>query len=122
MSLRAELRAAIDDVTPPAPGLIYKVAASLEVADGHGTVLLRRRSFPRPASWKGMASLVAAALVVVFMAGLAVGGRLGRDSSNSGGFQHPLNTLQLEKHEAPPPQLPAVAARAQCPGGPYTQG
>src|SRR2546421_8055981 len=118
MSLRAELRAAIDDVTPPAPGLIYKVAASLEVADGHGTVLLRRRSFPRPASCKGMASLVAAALVVVFMAGLVVWGRLWRGSYNPRGYKHPLKQLQLKKIEAPPPQPPPVAARAQWPGGP----
>jgi hypothetical protein len=69
-----------------------------------------------------MASLVAAALVVVFMAGLVVGGRLWRDSYSSGVYRHPINQLELKKLEARPLQLPAVAAGAECPVGPYSDG
>src|SRR5256885_12212317 len=79
MSLRAEIRAAIDDVTPPAPTLQHKVEAFV-VANGRDRVVPMHRprtQWSRP--FRGPMSLVAAVLLVVLIGGLVLGGRLLRD-------------------------------------------
>ena len=79
MSLRNEIRAAIDDVTPPAPALQQKVEAVV-MADDRDRVARPHRSSTRwTRSFRGPMSLVAAALLVVLIGGLVVGGRLLRD-------------------------------------------
>src|SRR5207245_8953451 len=93
MSLRAEIHDAIDEVTPPAPMLASRVGAYVLAEDR----VVRR---PRLGTWmrplRGMAGVLAAALVVVLVAGRVVGGRGGRDGNRTVTRPMPINATQLK--------------------------
>ena len=117
MSLRTEIRAAIDDVTPPAPRLQQEVEAFV-LADNRDRVVRPRRSSTwRARSFRGPMSLVAAALLVVLIGGLVVGGRLLRDMSAP---PQTINRAELKILESRSVQLPTVQPGAECPTSPLT--
>ena len=118
MSLRTEIREAIDEVTPAAPTLEWRVEAFVEAHPRRG-VVRRSRDWGRwRASLRGSMALVAAALVVALMAGLIAGVRLWRDASTVN--SHHINQTQLKQLEAKPLQFPVVQPAAPCPTSPLT--
>ena len=118
MSLRAEIRAAIDDVTPPAPTLQHKVEAFV-VANGRDRVVPMHRprtQWSRP--FRGPMSLVAAVLLVVLIGGLVLGGRLLRDLNAP---PQTINQAELKRLESRPLRaMPSVRPDDPCPTSPLT--
>ncbi|HEX9096759.1 MAG TPA: hypothetical protein VF990_11735, partial [Candidatus Dormibacteraeota bacterium] len=118
MTLRAEIHDAVDEVTPPAPHLEFQVKKLL--LDGERQMKAGVRSGGRALSinrFRGVVTLVAAALVVVLIGGLILGGRLLRDMNAPA---HPINQTELTRLEARPVQFPVVRAGATCPISPVT--
>ena len=122
MSLRTEIRSAIDEIAPPAPALPMTVRAFVFDAG-------RRDPIPQSATnhWRvpgrGFLSLVAAVLVIVLMAAVVVAGRVWRDSTTQS--QAPLNQVRINKAElrsleARSLQLASLPAGAECIGGPLS--
>jgi len=117
MSLRAQIRDAIDEVSPPAPGLDDKVVAYILADRPARKVMARgrqRRVLHAPLA------LVAAVLVVLLMGGLVLGGRIWRDM-HAPLPAHRINQAELKRLEARP-LLPLVvmSADGQCPAGPFS--
>lgn len=117
MSLRAQITEAIDEVTPAAPTLERRVRAFVLAETRERKTLRLRR---RPSRWmyrlQGAGALFAAAMVVLLVAGLVVGGRLLRPSNPPAPA---INQAALEKLERRPLlQLPAMPADGVCPVGP----
>jgi len=117
MSLRAEIRAAIDDVTPPAPALQQKVVAYVMAGERDRVVRLHRPRNRWTRSFRGPMTLVAAALLVVLIGGLVLGGRLLRDMNAP---PQGINQAQLKSLESRPVHLPTVQPGAECPTSPLT--
>ena len=117
MSLRAQITEAIDEVTPAAPTLERRVRTFV-LADTRERKVLRPR--PRRSPWtyrlRGAGALLAAAMVVLLVAGLIVGGRLLRLTNSPAPA---INQSELEKLEKRP-LLPLIAMPADgvCPVGP----
>ena len=115
MSLRTDIHAALDEVSPPAPLLTGQLDAFIREQDTD-----RRAWSPRPgwpARLRGATSMVAALLVIVLVAGVVVGGRVWRDWNT---YQVQQATkADLAKLEAKP-LLPLVTIQpgAECPSGP----
>ena len=112
MSLRTQIRDAVDEVSPPALDL-ERVVRTYVLADNGRRRDLRRRS--RPAwgyRFRGVATLVAAMLVVAVIAGLIVGGRIWRDMNAT---PSSINQAELKSLERKPLHFPTVAPGGQCP-------
>lgn len=117
MSLRTDLKDAIDEVTPPAPALESRVK-ELVVADGRNrrvSVGLRRH-YPWNYGFRGIAAMVAAALVLVLIVGVVAGGRFLRDWANGESSQaYSVNQSELRSLESRPFVLPELQPGAACP-------
>jgi hypothetical protein len=115
MSLRADIHAALDEVSPPAPSLAGQLDAFIR-EQGTG----RRASSPRPgwpARLRGATSMVAALLVIVLVAGVVVGSRVWQDWNTYQAQQ--VTKADLAKLEAKPLlPLTTVQPGAECPAGP----
>ena len=122
MSLRAEIRQAIDEVAPPAPGLVHEVIDS--VFDRAGTRAGRRQSLRN----RTPLALVAALVVLALVVGLVIGGRILRNANTPipSGHHHSTSAIQVQmaELEARPIQLPALQAGEPCPSSAavYTSG
>jgi hypothetical protein len=113
MSLRAEIHDALDEVTPPAARLEAQVTAF--ILDGARTKKFATRSHSRvhwTKRFRGVVTLLAAALVVLLMGGLILGGRLLREMYAS---PQTINQVELKKLEARQLKLPVVSPSAACP-------
>ncbi len=120
MSLRADIRSAYEEITPPAPALqaqIRALVASEKKADLHSSRARRR--------WmtgvRGTFALVAALLVVLIVATVLVGGRVWHDwnlFTNRPAPAGQIDPAQLALLEARPLRLPATQVGDQCPVGP----
>src|SRR5690348_7069503 len=121
MSLRAEIRDAIDDVIPPAPTLERTVTAYVFADRRDRKVLtIRRRRAPWIRSFKGAAALAAALLVVALVAGLILGGRILRDFHSTPAPA--INQGELKKLEARPLlTMPTMPSDGVCPAGPVAE-
>jgi hypothetical protein len=120
MSLRADIRSAYEEITPPAPALQAQIRAL--VATEHRAALPSRRSGSR---WlkglRGTFALVAAVLVVLIVATVLVGGRVWHDWNLFNNRPAPagqIDPVQLAALEARPLHVPAVQLGAICPVGP----
>lgn len=118
MGLRTEIRAALDDVIPPDPMLEREVIAYV-LAEGRDRRMFGQRV--RRSAWKfrfqGAAAVFAAALVLVLIAGLILGGRYLRDRNSAPAPA--INQGELKKLEARPlAPLPAMPSDGVCPVGP----
>jgi hypothetical protein len=117
MSLRTDIQDAIDEVTPPAPGLEHQVRA-LVAADGTArrvTLHSHRRSLWSN-GFRGSGALVAAGLVVALMAGVVIGGRLAREAANGQLSQaSSISPSDLKSLESKSLNLPALRPGDACP-------
>lgn len=118
MSLRAEIRDALDDVIPPDPTLERDVMAYVLADERERRMLTRKvRRSPWANRFQGSVALVAAALVVLLIAGLILGGRFLRDRGTSPAPA--VNQTELKKLEARPlAPLLAMPSDGVCPVGP----
>lgn len=116
MSLRTEIREAIDEVAPPAPGLVYEVLDS--VFERARPKARRRLSLRFRAPLALVAVLVALSLIAV----LVIGGRLLRDTQTPAG--HSEFQRRVAELEARPVRLQALQTGDSCPdgGATYTSG
>jgi len=117
MSLRTELRDAIDEVTPPAPTLESQVTTfvlkhdrrrATTVVHGHS-----RSLWTKP--FRGTLTMVAAALIVVLIGALVLGGRYLRDMSAP---PQTISQTELKSLEGRPLQFPVVGPGSPCPASP----
>lgn len=115
MSLRTEIRAALEEFAPPAPHLDRDVRDTLHALQR--PLLVARRPMPR---LRVSLSLVAAAIIVALMAGLVLAGRQLVQSNTPAWPSHVINQAEVKSLEARPLQLPAVPTGAACPEGPLT--
>ncbi len=122
MSLRAQIHAALDDVTPPAPDLQRKVVAYVISDDRDRVVLLHRRGERWPMRLRTPLALIAAVLIIVLMAGVVIGGRLladwtglHRPAPGGDSYQSQLAELRVQ-----PLNLPLLQADSPCDRGPFT--
>jgi hypothetical protein len=118
MSLRAEINEALDEVSPEAPQLEAQVARLLLAQMPDKRVAARRDARTRwTRGFRGVITLVAAALVVVLIGGLILAGQLLR------GMNAPppgINQAALKQLEARPLQLPVVKPGDACNVSPLT--
>ena len=117
MSLRAQITEAIDEVTPAAPTLERRVRTFVLAGERERrTLKLRPRRSPWTDRLRGAGALLAAAMVVLLVAGLIVGGRLLRVSNAP---VPAIDQSELEKLEKRP-LLPLIAMPVDgvCPVGP----
>ena len=120
MTLRNQIKDALDDVAPPAPTLERRVTAFV-FADkrDRGMLLGGRRRALSTNGFRGMAALVAAGLVVALLAGIAIGGRLGRDLGNAESPQrYTIDQSEVHRLESKPIVLPQLQPGAACPFSP----
>jgi hypothetical protein len=117
MSLRADIRAAYDEITPPAPALQAQIRAL--VATETQAI---SKSDRRPSRWvgslRGTLALVAALLVILIVATVLVGGRVWHDwnlFTNRPAPAGQIDPVQLAALEARPLRLPATQVGDQCP-------
>lgn len=120
MSLRADIRSAYDEITPPAPALQAQILA---LVASEKNVALPARGSRRP--WmtgiRGAFALVAALLVVLIVATVLVGGRVWHDwnlFTNRPAPAGQIDQAQLAALEARPLHMPVVSREAICPAGP----
>ncbi|HSS60813.1 MAG TPA: hypothetical protein VLK30_05095 [Candidatus Limnocylindrales bacterium] len=120
MSMRTQIHDAVDEVAPPAPSLERSVTAFVLANDHDRRSLTHgRRAASWPIRFRGMATLVAAVLVLLLVGGTLIGiqiwrNGMNRESSPAGS----LNQSELHGLEARPIVLPVVQPGAPCP---YTQ-
>jgi hypothetical protein len=118
MSLRAEIREALDDVIPASPMLEHTVTAFVFADErDRKTLPLRTRRFRLIKSVRAPAAVVAALLVLALIFGLIFGGRLLRDLHSSPAPA--INPSVLKRLEARPlVAMPPMPSTGECPVGP----
>ena len=113
MTLRSEIHTAIDDIAPPAPALPREAVA---FALSNSRLRSRETVRSQPGGGLGMrrvGSLVAAALVVVMMITLVIGGRLWRDwNTQQQNAARQAHVAELRERQL---YLPVVDPSAACP-------
>ncbi len=111
MTLRSEIRAAVDELTPRAPDL-RRTAVDAAVR-GSGPIRSTRRGTTFDIRFQRAALLAAAMIAVLLVASVLIGGRLIRD------YQHQQSIAafqgQLAKLRLRPLVLPMVNSTAACP-------
>lgn len=112
MSLRADIHAAIDQVSPPVPSLESKVRAFVRAEGEESLTAPYRGRWTSRVRWS--ASAVAAVMIVAIIVTATVGGRLWRDWNS---YQ---NQQAIAELEARPLQLPMLQPGDACPAGPFT--
>lgn len=112
MTLRADVREALDEVVPiePPPGLTQRVVRTATTDGG------QRRKEKRAVLLRAPLSLVTAFAIIVLIAGLLVGGRLIQDRQALHGARP--SQLTLAQLEAIPVNLPVLTAGETCPDNP----
>ena len=115
MSLRSEIHEALDEVTPPSPRLARRAEAFVESQ----TRVRPRRAAPRRWSrpLRGSLGLIAAALMLVLLAGLVLAGRYWRDLHST---PQPVHTVTLQTLEHRPLYFQTLAPGTACPKTPIT--
>ena len=124
MSLRAEIRDALDDVIPASPMLEHTVTAFVFADErDRKTLPLRTRRSRLIKSLRAPAAVIAALLVLALIVGLIFGGRLLRDLHGSPAPA--INPSVLKRLEARPlvamPPMPS-GKRFMCSGRSRTWG
>ena len=114
MTLRTEMREALDEVVPAVPprGLSERVLRTA-MADG----ARRDRKERRMLRLRAPLSLVAAVVLIALVAGVLVGGRLIRDWNGLHNVS-PAGQRTLAQLEAVPLNLPILEAGEPCPDKP----
>ena len=114
MSLRAEIHDAIDEVTPRAPTLRSKTASYVETETRRRSAWIPTRRWIRPL--RGSLGLVAAALLLVLIAGAFFAGRYWRDIHT---YRQPVVTQPtLKSLEQRPVLWSTLESGAACPTSP----
>jgi hypothetical protein len=121
VNLRSQIHAALDEVAISAPALALD-AMAYALSDGKREVVQpaghsHRRWTP---GVRRFGSMIAAALVIVLMVVLVVGGRVLRDRDLTVQQPYLIDQAQVAKLRAQPLHLPVVQPDAVCPAGPYT--
>jgi hypothetical protein len=109
MSLRTQIRDAVDEVSPPAVALEDRVATFV-LADGPTRKAGRSRAL-----FRAPLALVAAVLLVALVGGLILAGRYWRDLNLP---PQTLNQTELKVLESRPLLFPVAQPGAQCPASP----
>jgi hypothetical protein len=120
MSLRADIRSAYEEITPPAPALQAQIRA-LVATEGKAALTPPRARVRWVNGLRGTLALVAALLVVLIVATVLVGGRVWHDwnlFTNRPAPAAQIDPVQLAALEARPLHVPAVQMGAICPVGP----
>lgn len=113
MSLRTQIRDAVDEVSPPVHDLEQRVTAYVLAGNTQSKVRrMRPGGSRRTYRFRGLGAAVAAALVIALVAGLILGGRLLRDLNTTPATINPTELKSLERRA---PNFPSVAPGAQCP-------
>jgi hypothetical protein len=121
MSLRTDIHDALEEVTPLAPHLEATVSGLILHYPRDEKVVLHRGGGGRwTRSFRGAVTLVAAALVVVLIGGLILGGRVWRDLHTPPQPINRINQVQLRTLESRPLQFPVVLPGDPCPTSPTT--
>lgn len=116
MSLRAEIHDALDEVTPAAPHLEALISGLLLDPTADRKVVRRRgRDVRWTRSFRGVVTLVAAALVVVLIGGLILGGHIWRDLHAQPQPINRINQVELRNLEARALNIPLVQPGDACP-------
>jgi len=116
MTLRADVRSAYEEITPPAPALQAQIRA-LVSAEAQAVFKSGGRRSRWVASLRGTMALVAALLAILIVATVLVGGRVWHDwnlftnRTAPGGQVH----MTLAQLEARPLLMPLVPPDATCP-------
>ena len=116
MTLRADVRSAYEEITPPAPALQAQIRA-LVSAEAQAVSKSGGRRSRWVASLRGTMALVAALLAILIVATVLVGGRVWHDwnlftnRTAPGGQVH----MTLAQLEARPLLMPLVPPDATCP-------
>ena len=112
MTLRTQIRSAVDDVAPPAVDLERRVVTYM-LADAKGRKsLAAQRSYRRSVPLRLPVRLVAAALLVALVGGVILAGRVWRDLN---GAPANIDQHELKSLESRPLHFPVVAAGGACP-------
>jgi hypothetical protein len=120
MSLRADIRSAYEEITPPAPALQAQIRA-LVASENRAPIPARRSGSRWVKGLRGTFALVAALLVVLIVATVLVGGRVWHDwnlFTNRPAPAGQIDPVQLAALEARPLHMPVVSADAICSAGP----
>lgn len=121
MSLRTEIRDAVDEITPSAPALLSQVEAFVNANTRRRvTTKTYSKRFWRGAM-RGSLAMVAVLVVVALVAAVLAGGRLVQDwnSHHNPAPAGQRSTSQLAQLEARPLHLPSYASARDCQSGPF---
>ncbi|HET7421052.1 MAG TPA: hypothetical protein VFL27_11795 [Candidatus Dormibacteraeota bacterium] len=117
MTIRSEMRDALDEVVPSfgAPGLPERVVGAV-LADKR-----RRRNKEMLFRLRAPLSLVAALMVIALVAAVLVGGRLLQDWNASGSHSARGSSSELSQLEARPLTMPYIHSVSECKTGPVDE-